>query len=78
MKDLGDFAWLCILLSIVAVCLASWGIFGNGTKIEDPLAMQIREISNTYPFDAKEKSKLISEVIQKSNHTNTMSKIEFK
>jgi hypothetical protein len=76
MKDISDFGWLCILLIFVAISVSCWGIFGNETKAEDHLAKQIREISNTYPFNSKEKSKLISELIQKHNPTNTISKIE--
>jgi len=79
MKNISDFGWLCILLIFVAISASCWGIFGNKNKTEDSLAKQIREIANTYPFNSKEKSKLISELIQKYQPTtNTTPKIEAK
>lgn len=77
MKDISDFGWLCILLIFVSISASCWGIFGSATTPEDPLAKQIREIGKTYPFDSKEKSKLISEIISRYQLiTNATIKVE--
>ena len=62
MTDNGFF----IFLSVVAICGACIFIFGGGcNRTKDPMAQQIHEINNLYPFDKEAKSKLVSELIRK-------------
>ena len=57
--------WLFIFLSVGAISIACMVIFTTSHQDQDPMAQQIHEINNLYPFDKEAKSKLISELIRK-------------
>jgi uncharacterized protein YpmB len=72
MKNLSDFAWLCILLIFLAIAGACYGIFGKSTEPRsDQLAQQIESINNLNYLNADAKERLLSEIIKKYNPTNT-------
>jgi len=69
-------------LSILVICGALIAIFEGKLTKKDPLAQQIEQISEAYPYNDKasmeHRDKLISELIRRYNPTNTMSEIEAK
>jgi len=70
MSDNGFF----IFLSVVVICGAC-----ILCRTKDPMAQQIHEINNMYPFDKEAKSKLVSELIRKHQPaTNAPTSVQLK